>query len=63
MSLKMFPKWGLLYMPKNREKTRANKIKEKQIEMVNAYGINNPTPYEAIKASKATTGFTNKERW
>lgn len=49
MSLKNVSEVGLLYMPKSREKTRANKRKEKQLERVNGYGINDPTPYEAVK--------------
>lgn len=36
-------------MPKSREKTRANKKKEKMLDKQNSFGKNDPTPYEAVK--------------
>lgn len=36
-------------MPKNRRITRANKKREQAISARNAYGMSDPTPYEAVK--------------
>lgn len=36
-------------MPKNREKTRTNKKKQKMLDRNNEYGISDPTPFEAVK--------------
>lgn len=36
-------------MPKNREKTRGNKKKQKMLDKNNEYGISDPTPFEAVK--------------
>lgn len=37
-------------MPKNREKTRANKRKEQMLNRRNLYLVDDPTPYEAVKS-------------
>lgn len=36
-------------MPKSRLITRANKKREQMISAKNAYGMSDPTPYEAVK--------------
>ncbi len=36
-------------MPKNREKTRANKKKQKMLDRNNEYGILDLTPFLAVK--------------
>ena len=36
-------------MPKNRRITRENKKREAMISAKNAYGMSDPTPYEAVK--------------
>lgn len=38
-----------LTMPKNRRITRENKKREAMISAKNAYGMSDPTPYEAVK--------------
>lgn len=35
-------------MPKSRIKTRENRKKEAALNMVNEYGIKDPTPYQAV---------------
>ncbi len=45
----VFPVREGLTMPKSRSKTRANKKLEQNIERRNAFGMCDPTPFEAIK--------------
>lgn len=45
----MFPMLKGVTMPKNRLTTRANKKREAMISAKNAYGMSDPTPYEAVK--------------
>lgn len=40
-------------MPKSRIKTRANKKREELIDKRNAFGMCDPTPFEAIKHIRA----------
>lgn len=36
-------------MPKSRQITRENRKREEQIDRQNKYGINDPTPYKAVR--------------
>lgn len=45
----VFPAWKGATMPKSRLITRANKKREQMISAKNAYGMSDPTPYEAVK--------------
>jgi hypothetical protein len=44
-----FPVGRGFFMPKSREKTRANKKREKLLDKRNAFGFKDPTPYNAVK--------------
>ena len=45
----VFPARKGVAMPKSRLKTRANKKREQAISAKNAYGMSDPTPYQAVK--------------
>ena len=45
----VFPMYKGVTMPKSRLITRANRKREQMISAKNAYGMSDPTPYEAVK--------------
>ena len=45
----VFPMYKGVTMPKSRLITRANRKREQMLSAKNAYGVSDPTPYEAVK--------------
>lgn len=45
----VFPMYKGVTMPKSRLITRANRKREQMISAKNAYGMSDPTPYQAVK--------------